>query len=147
MHKPEEVEMPLTLIYIGKYAFRNCISLLEANIPEGSQRIENCAFENCQSMKRLKIPASTESIGDSAFIGCTALDTVYAYMDTLCLTGKDVFKGGIMEMPVPEGIRPILVRDSQKEEIFSIDGRRLAKPQKGLNIIRYQDGTTKKVLR
>ena len=31
-------------------------------------------------------------------------------------------------------------------EWFSLDGRKLGKPQKGLNIIRYSDGTSKKVL-
>ena len=29
---------------------------------------------------------------------------------------------------------------------YSLDGKRLAKPQRGLNIIRMSDGTTKKVI-
>ncbi|MBR5051980.1 MAG: hypothetical protein IKW91_02010 [Bacteroidaceae bacterium] len=32
------------------------------------------------------------------------------------------------------------------ENTFDLMGRRVAKPQKGINIIRYSDGTSKKVL-
>lgn len=34
----------------------------------------------------------------------------------------------------------------QKDEIFDLSGRKLSVPQKGLNIIRMSDGTSKKVL-
>ena len=44
------------------------------------------------------------------------------------------------------GIKPATAKTSQPEDVFSLDGRRLAKTQKGLNIIRYKDGTAKKVV-
>ena len=31
-------------------------------------------------------------------------------------------------------------------ELYSIDGKKLSKPQRGINIIRYDDGTSKKLL-
>ena len=47
----------------------------------------------------------------------------------------------------PAGIEQVRISKLQPEGIFSLDGRRLAKTQKGLNIIRYKDGTVKKVLK
>ena len=44
------------------------------------------------------------------------------------------------------GIKPAKVKTSQPEGVFSLDGRRLTKTQKGLNIIRYKDGTAKKIV-
>ncbi len=33
-----------------------------------------------------------------------------------------------------------------EETWYSLDGKKLSKPQKGINILRYSDGTTRKVL-
>jgi hypothetical protein len=33
-----------------------------------------------------------------------------------------------------------------KEEVFDLNGRKLSAPQKGINIIRMSDGTSRKVL-
>ena len=44
------------------------------------------------------------------------------------------------------GIKSAKVKTSQPEGVFSLDGRRLTKTQKGLNIIRYKDGTAKKIV-
>ena len=44
------------------------------------------------------------------------------------------------------GIDAILAGENSNAKIFAIDGRQLKKPQKGLNIIRKSDGTTKKVV-
>ena len=51
----------------------------------------------------------------------------------------------IMERDL-SGIKSAKVKTSQPEGVFSLDGRRLAKTQKGLNIIRYKDGTAKKIV-
>lgn len=45
----------------------------------------------------------------------------------------------------PDGIR-ILSSDSCEGICYDFQGRMIAKPQKGINIIRYSDGTSKKVL-
>ena len=45
----------------------------------------------------------------------------------------------------PDGIR-ILSSDSYEGICYDLQGRMLSKPQKGINIIRYSDGTSKKVL-
>ncbi|MCR5850388.1 MAG: leucine-rich repeat domain-containing protein [Bacteroidaceae bacterium] len=44
------------------------------------------------------------------------------------------------------GISPIQTSTNEEEQVCDLHGRKLNKPQKGINIIRYSDGTTKKVL-
>ena len=47
----------------------------------------------------------------------------------------------------PDGIKDIEHSPLNIEEAwYSLDGKKLSKPQKGINIIRYSDGTTRKVL-
>ncbi len=46
-----------------------------------------------------------------------------------------------------EGIKDATVRTTAPEGVFSVDGRRLKAPLRGLNIIRQTDGTVKKVFR
>ena len=46
----------------------------------------------------------------------------------------------------PTGINQIMRDENGNAMIFTIDGRRVDKPQKNLNIIRMKDGTTRKVM-
>lgn len=48
-------------------------------------------------------------------------------------------------VPEPTAIATVQSDNSAKEARFAIDGRQLSTPQKGLNIIRMADGTTRKV--
>ena len=45
------------------------------------------------------------------------------------------------------GVSSATVPEAQPESIFSLDGKKLDFQQKGLNIIRYKDGTTRKVMK
>ena len=45
-----------------------------------------------------------------------------------------------------EGINDATVRTTAPEGVYSVDGRRLTAPARGLNIIRQADGTTRKVI-
>ena len=52
-----------------------------------------------------------------------------------------------MEEFDPDAINDVKADEREKEGIcYDAQGRMISKPQKGLNIIRYSDGTTKKVL-
>ena len=50
----------------------------------------------------------------------------------------------------PDGIKEIengqLSTDNEAVAIYDLNGRKLAAPQKGINIIRYSDGSSRKVL-
>ena len=46
----------------------------------------------------------------------------------------------------PSGIDQIMSDGQNNATIFTLDGKRMNKPQKGMNIIRMKDGTTRKVV-
>ena len=55
--------------------------------------------------------------------------------------------GSIVPLDDPDGIEDIKASEDVTEIArYDISGRMIGKPQKGINIIRYSDGTTRKVL-
>ena len=61
---------------IGIYAFKNCYSLTQINIPDGVTSIGDNAFNNCHSLTQINIPDGVTSIGDNAFYSCYSLTQV-----------------------------------------------------------------------
>ena len=140
-------------------------------------RIDSCAFRGCKNLTQITLPASLiHAIGPSAFEGCAALDTVTALVEQPLAFGADafkgisptcvlmvpygrraayiaagwteeVFKGGVKEI-IPAGISQVKANTNAKEAgCYDLQGRKIQEPQKGLNIIRYNDGTTRKVMK
>ena len=77
-------------------------------------------------------------------------DTEYCYMAFVTTSEGETFYGESQTFKTyydPDGIEDIELSTLNIEESwYSLDGKKLAKPQKGINIIRYSDGTTRKVL-
>ena len=81
-------------------------------------------------------------------------DTEYCYVAFVTTSEGETFYGepqSFRTSPVdPDGIKEIAesqqTTDNGQQSIYDLNGRKLDKPQKGINIIRYSDGTTKKVL-
>ncbi len=63
---------------IGRYAFRDCTSLVSVTFGENSQltSIGNDAFYDCTGLTSITIPDSVTSIGSGAFHGCSKLTSV-----------------------------------------------------------------------
>ena len=61
---------------IGDYAFRDCTSLKNVNIPNSITNIGDHAFRDCTSLTSVTIPDSVTSIGDLAFYDCTSLTSI-----------------------------------------------------------------------
>lgn len=62
---------------IGEQAFRNCILIDTADIPEGISAIGKNAFIGCTSLQNVTIPGSVASIGNYAFAGTALVNSVY----------------------------------------------------------------------
>ena len=77
-------------------------------------------------------------------------ETAYCYVAFVTTSEGENFFGEAQTFSTsvdPDGIEEIEDSTLKIEEAwYSLDGKKLAKPQKGINIIRYADGTTKKVL-
>ncbi len=79
-------------------------------------------------------------------------ETTYNYVAFVTTSEGETFYGEEQSFSTsvdPDGIKEIKseeLRTKDDSSWYSLDGKKLAKPQKGINIIRYSDGTTKKVL-
>ena len=52
-----------------------------------------------------------------------------------------------MALTDEDAIKGIKVENETDMGYYDLQGRKLNKPQKGINIIRYSDGTTRKILK
>ena len=166
------VEFPNTLQEIGDGAFyNNC--LLQVDLPPNLVRIDDYAFES-GTFRELKLPKSLTYIGRSAFGSCEELSSVYVFWNQIPnLDVAYAFDEVPMEqctLYVPKGkvaqyksssnwsyfknivefdatgIDKVVTSTDVKEvSRYSVNGQRLSAPTKGLNIVKYSDGSVKKV--
>ena len=165
--------LPSGVTEIGNAAFEGCSGLTSLTLPSDVTEIGNAAFEGCSGLTSLTLPSGVAKIGDYAFHGCSGLTSIYVYAEKLPNMGNDVFEGcdakkctvyvlkgtyddywlsefGYFENIVefdPTGINNVITSNDAKElSRYSLNGQRLSAPSKGLNIVKYSDGSVKKVV-
>ena len=165
--------IPSGVTSIGNQAFYDCSGLTSLTIPSGVTSIGNYAFYGCSGLTSLTIPSGVTSIGKWAFRGCSGLTSIYVYPENLPELGIDIFTGcdaknctvyvpkgtydaykssefGYFEKIVEfdaSGIDKVTTSTNAKEvSRYSANGQRLSAPAKGLNIVKYSDGSVKKVV-
>ena len=132
-------------------------------------------FLNGQEITSLNIPSSITQLGPFAFQKCKSITSVYVNWDTptSCKDAKRFFTGADINnctLYVPRGtyqdywfayvwgdfgniveydatgVDKITTSSDAKEvSRYSVNGQRLAAPTKGLNIVKYSDGSIKKL--
>ena len=164
--------IPSGVTEIGESAFKYCRGLTSLTIPSSVISIGGAAFLYCSGLTSLTIPSSVTSIGGAAFSGCSGLTSIYVYLEKLPELVSNVFIGcdaknctvyvpkgtydaykssefGYFEKIVEfdaTGIDKITTSTNAKEvSRYSANGQRLSAPTKGLNIVKYSDGSVKKV--
>ena len=165
--------IPSSVTSIGEAAFSGCSGLTSLTIPSGVTSIGEAAFSGCSGLTSLTIPSSVTSIGNYALKGCSGLTSIYVYPEKLPKLGEKVFDGcnaknckvyvptgtyddywlsefGYFENIVEfdaTGIDKVTTSTDAKEvSRYSVNGQRLSAPAKGLNIVKYSDGSVKKVV-
>ena len=166
------LDIPSGVTEIGGSAFEGCSGLTSLDIPSGVTEIGESTFSGCSGLTGLDIPSGVTEIGRSAFSGCSGLTSIYVYAGKLPKMGSDVFNGCdskkcIVYVPKGEyddywlsefgyfenivefaatGIDKVTTSTDAKElSCYSVNGQRLSAPTKGLNIVKYSDGSVKKV--
>ena len=165
--------IPSSVTSIGESAFSGCSGLTSLTIPSSVTSIGESVFLGCSGLTSFTIPSSVTSIGWGAFCGCSGLTSIYVYTEKLPNMGSDVFAGcdakkctvyvpkgtyddywlsefGYFENIVefdPTGINNVITSNDAKElSRYSVNGQRLSAPTKGLNLVKYSDGSVKKVV-
>lgn len=145
------------------------------SIPSSVTKIGDYAFYNCTNLTSIELPSGVTEIGDYAFEGCTGLTSIYAFMEKPCEIDETTFenetiinatlyvpKGSLLDywddnqwkkfMNIEEfdvtsiGSLNTNVNDVQEVSRYSDNGQRLNTPVKGLNIVKYNNGTVKKIM-
>ena len=153
---------------ISDNEFYGCANLKSVSIGDGVESIGNWAFSGCSSLETFAFGASMKTIGEEAFSDCTALVKLHSKAKTPPACGNqalDDINKWTCELYVPEAsISDYQAADQWKEFFFivtgvesvkadnnavevaryDIHGRLLSEPTKGINIIKYSDGSTRK---
>ena len=165
--------LPSSVTSIGDEAFAYCSGLTSLTIPSSVTSIGESAFKGCSGLTSLTIPSGVTSIGSYAFYGCSGLTSIYVYLEKTPKLGKDIFKecdAKICTVYVPTGTyddyfvsefgyfenivefdatgidKVTTSTDAKELSRYSVNGQRLSAPAKGLNIVKYSDGSVKKVV-
>ena len=164
--------LPSGVIEIGSSAFSGCSGLTSLTLPSGVTWIGHFAFKGCSGLTSITLPSGVTEIGESAFANCSGLTSIYVYAEKMPKLRTNMFDGcdakkctvyvpkgtyddywlsefGYFENIVefdPTDINNVITSNDTKElSRYSLNGQRLSAPTKGLNIVKYSDGSVKKV--
>ena len=159
----------------GDYLFSDMKSLHTIKLPNSMEIMGQYLFVGCESLTSVTLPKSLKTLPDWTFAGCTGLTSIYAFMEKPCEIDETTFenetiinatlyvpKGSLLDywddnqwkkfMNIEEfdvtsiGSLNTNVNDVQEVSRYSDNGQRLNTPAKGLNIVKYNNGTVKKIM-
>ena len=165
------VKIPSSVTEIGNGTFTGCTSLTSVNIPSSVTEIGEEPFSGCTSLTSINIPSSVTEIGWAAFEGCNSLKSIYVFTEDVPWTDLDTFKGcdsmncilyvpkgtydayrssefgyfeNIVEFDATSIHNTVATPEVQETARYAVNGQRLTAPIKGINLVKYSDGTVKK---
>lgn len=158
---------------ISDNEFYGCAKLKNIIIGEEITTIGNRAFSGCTSLEKYICGSKVKTIGQEAFADCSAikkiichtvipptcgsqaLDDINKWECTLLVPANsiaayqeaDQWNEFFFIKDIESGIADVKKEASTDKNYFAPNGKKFSKPQKGLNIVVMQDGTTRKVVK
>lgn len=171
----QKVKLSNSVQRIEEWAFSYCTNLQKIKLPNSVQRIEDEAFRGCKSLSIIDLGENLEYIGQRNFSECNQLLTINVHSPNPPTCKSDFSSQSYINtiVNVPSGSLSLyqntwpwcdfwnLKEDNHlsagidnastttnAEELtrYTINGQKISAPSKGLNIIRYNDGSVKKVV-
>ena len=166
------LNLPAGITEIGELTFWGCSGLASLTLPAGITSIGEKAFWGCSGLTSLTLPAGITEIGSKAFQNCSGLTSIYVYAEKVPGIGRYAFDGcdakkctvyvpkgtyddywlsefgyfeNIVEFDATDIDKTTTSTDVKEVSRYSVNGQRLVGPTKGLNIVKYSDGSVKKV--
>lgn len=169
------IVIPSGVKVIEGKTFSYCTGLKSLTLQEETTDIWDYAFTDCTLLTTITLPSTLGIICDAAFYGCNSLKSIYALNPQgIGIKGKpfEEYTQSQCTLYVPEGsmynyqcweewnafnhiveFSPTGIdgvhsaAERREVERYDASGRRLTSPTKGLNIVRFNDGTTRKVMK
>ena len=165
------VNIPSSVTEIEGAVFNGCSSLTSVNIPSSVTGFGYNAFSSCTSLTSIKIPSSVTRIGEKAFYDCKGLKSIYVFAEDVPTTDTGAFDGcdsknctlyvpngtydaywlsefgyfeNIVEFDATSIHNTVATPKTQETARYATNGQRLTAPIKGINLVKYSDGTVKK---
>ena len=167
------LNLPAGITKISDGAFQYCSGLTSLTLPAGITEISDGTFWGCNGLTSLTLPAGITWIGDYAFYWCRELTSIYVYAkkvpeidsnafeefdakkctlyvpmgtrDDYCASDFGKYFENIVEFEATGIDKTTTSTDVEEVVRYSVNGQRLSAPTKGLNIVKYSDGSVKKV--
>ena len=164
------VTIPSTVKSLAYGAFRDCTGLKSVTLPNTLESLEQFCFENCKRLGSITIPESVTTIDDACFSQCVSLTSIFMLPPTPPTTGSKVFLSVPLQtvyvvdenakalyqaaapwnqyriVVMPTGIDNVQKDAPRITHLYDLSGKPLNGHQHGPVIVRYNDGSTHKVL-
>lgn len=160
---------PNGILYLDNCCLGNKNNVRTRNITldDGTRLVADESFLNHSTLTSVTIPNSVENIGNKAFANCgLRLVTLHCMIPPTCTDGAFdgcysallmIPEGTMMDYAIADewykfakvqeiaGVEEVEVNiDAVEVARYDIYGRLLSEPTKGINIVKYSDGTTRK---
>lgn len=166
------ISFPNSVENIVEGAMFGCSSLESVTLSERLTKLSDYVFSSCRSLTSIKIPGSVNKIGRNVFSYCNGLKDIYCYAKQVPAADINAFYRLFLDditLHVPEAsideyratepwnsfknVLPmtdtgISVDTVEKDidAVYDLGGKIVSDGQKGIKIIKFTDGTTKKLI-
>ena len=148
------IVLPETVTSIGHSAFTFCRGLTSIVLPESVTSIGDYAFRGCYGLMEIYSLASVAPSAECYTFDefdkskCILYVPIGSYTSYWLASGwgsfEHIVERDMSDINAVESIQS--VNGATEIERYSIDGRRIDKPERGLNVVRMSDGTVRKVI-